>query len=96
MNRNWQFVVSVSLGLAIVDNVGAAAQTRTLLINHRRSGNHTFRSLDTNTASKDDLKTLPGIDESVATNMIAGRPYKGTEELIVRKMISNSTARSAA
>jgi DNA uptake protein ComE-like DNA-binding protein len=90
MNRNGPFVVSMILGLAIFGNVGATAQTRTVLINHRRSGTHTFRSLDLNTASKADLKTLPGIDAGVATNIIAGRPYKGTEDLIVRKVISDS------
>lgn len=37
--------------------------------------------IDINTASKDELKTIPGIEESYADKIIANRPYKKKDQL---------------
>jgi DNA uptake protein ComE-like DNA-binding protein len=44
--------------------------------------------VDINTASVDQLKALPGIDDATAQKIVAGRPYKGRNELLNRKIVS--------
>ena len=43
--------------------------------------------LDINSASKDDLDKLPGIGEKRADAIIKGRPYKGKDDLVNKKII---------
>ena len=40
-----------------------------------------------NGASKDELKTLPGITDTLADKIIAGRPYGSKAHLLTRKII---------
>jgi competence protein ComEA len=43
--------------------------------------------LDINSASKSELDALPGIGSARADAIIKGRPYKGKDELIQKKII---------
>ena len=43
--------------------------------------------LDLNTATAEQLKTLPGIEDTYAEQIIKGRPYRGDYELVQRKII---------
>jgi DNA uptake protein ComE-like DNA-binding protein len=43
--------------------------------------------LDINTATAEQLKTLPGIGEAEMNNIIKGRPYQRQEELVQREII---------
>ena len=44
--------------------------------------------IDINSASKEQLLTLPGIDESRAEKIIETRPYKNKKELKKKKIVS--------
>lgn len=44
--------------------------------------------LDINTASREQLQTLPGIDAKTADTIIADRPYNNSSELIQRKIVT--------
>ncbi len=47
--------------------------------------------LDINTASVDDLKALKGIGDAYSAAIIKGRPYKGKDELVQKKIIPEKT-----
>jgi len=48
---------------------------------------HIPQFFDINTATAEQLRTLPGIEERDAENSIKGRPYQREEELIQRRII---------
>lgn len=44
--------------------------------------------MNLNTASSNDLQTLPGLDADTADRIVANRPYRTTQDLLRRHLVS--------
>src|SRR5580704_14406693 len=52
-----------------------------------KEGMHSDKAVDVNTASREDLLSLPGMTERDADRIIAERPFKNAHELVARRVI---------
>jgi DNA uptake protein ComE-like DNA-binding protein len=91
MRRHVLPAIALTVVCAIDASVKPKAQTIIVPYNHRASGNFTFRSLDLNTASTNELTKVLGLDVVLARKIIEARPYRTARELIDRQVIPTTT-----
>ena len=86
-------LASVAFGMLLP--VAAFAGTGTATTSstaHHSAAHHNSKAashkVDLNTASKEDLMKLPGVDDATADKIIAGRPYMSKSELVKKSVLT--------
>ena len=79
--------LSVGLALAAEGKPPVAAPAKTSAKPAAAASAAKVTLVDINSASKDELKTLPGVTDELAAKIIAGRPYLSKAHLLTRKIV---------
>lgn len=81
-------VVRLTLVLFALTLVAGVAYTQ--CTPHKGAGPSAQASVNINSCTSAELANLPGISKSDADNIIAHRPYKSTDELVSRNVITQA------
>ena len=68
----------------------AAKSTTTTKMSTAKKSHHAMAKVDINSASKEDLMKLPGIDDATAEKIIAARPFTSRAELVSKGIITKA------
>jgi competence protein ComEA len=79
------FALSLVSGMASAEAKLAASAAQAA------AANPAADKLDINTATKDQLKELPGVGDAYSQKIIDGRPYRAKNELLQKKIIPQAT-----
>jgi competence protein ComEA len=71
--------------------VDASSKNAKSEINAKHKHQARIKLVDINSATKDELKKLPGIGDAEADKIIAGRPFGSKAWLVTKKIISMET-----
>ena len=70
-------------------NTSASTSAPAKTVHHAKAAAKTPKT-DLNSASKEDLMKLPGIDDAAADKIIAARPFKTRSELVSKNVVTST------
>ncbi|MBL0311799.1 MAG: helix-hairpin-helix domain-containing protein [Holophagaceae bacterium] len=68
--------------------IAAQSKARSMALKAGKAKAPKVNPVDINNASKDELKTIPGVTDAYADKIIAGRPYLTKAHLVTHNIIS--------
>ena len=67
----------------------APAKATAKAVHHAKTAAKTPKT-DLNSASKEDLMKLPGVDDAIADKIVAARPFKTRSELVSKNIVTSA------
>jgi DNA uptake protein ComE-like DNA-binding protein len=88
----WIFFVLTALALiAAPDQQPKSSKAKSPAADKTSTSSTSAKLIDINTASQEELKSLPGIGDAYSAAIIKNRPYANKRQLVTRKVIPQGT-----
>lgn len=91
MKRKLSWFATMLCALALMAGLGAASGSALAQSAAKRTVATQTQLIDINTATAQQLETLPGIGSAYAQKIISGRPYAKKTDLVRKKILPEAT-----